>query len=199
VSEADDERLVSEAQGGSVRSFNLLVERYQTPLYNLCLRYTGDRQLAEDVTQEAFISAWRALDSFRGGSFKAWLFRIAVNESRDLHRRASRRPSSSLDELLEEGLAGSLEADRSPGPEEAALSADTARTLERSLRRLPEEYRVVVLLSDVQGLSYDEVCTALSLPLGTVKSRLFRARAALRKLLLESGELSRDGRRLDKD
>ncbi len=190
VSEADDERLVREAQEGSLRSFNLLVERYQTQLYNFCLRYVGDHQLAEDTTQEAFLAAWRALGSFTGGSFKAWLFRIAVNEARDLHRKASRRPSSSLEDLLEAGATGGAEADHAPSPEEAALSAATVRAVERAIQRLAPEHREVVVLSDVQGLSYDEICEALSLPLGTVKSRLFRGRVALRRLLLESGELS---------
>lgn len=189
MSQADDEQLVREAQAGSVRSFNLLVERYQTPLYNASLRYVGDRHLAEDVTQEAFISAWRAIRTFRGGSFRAWLFRIALNEARDLHRRAGRRRSSSLDDLLEQGAVGGIEADRAPGPEAAALSSATMRAIEAALRRLPEDQRAAILLSDVQGLSYDEICIALDLPLGTVKSRLFRARAALRKLLVESGEL----------
>lgn len=185
----EDETLVRQAQAGSMRSFNVLVERYQTPLYNLCLRYVGDRQLAEDVVQEAFLSAWRAINSWKGGSFKAWLFRIAVNEARDLHRRRSRRPSSSLDDLLEQGASFGAEADRQPGPESLSISASTLRTIEAALQRLPEDQRLVVILSDVQGLSYEEVCATLDLPLGTVKSRLFRARGALRKLLTESGEL----------
>ncbi|MDP9350601.1 MAG: sigma-70 family RNA polymerase sigma factor [Chloroflexota bacterium] len=189
VTEPDDEGLVRQAQAGSMRSFNLLVERYQGPLYNLCLRYVGDRQLAEDVVQEAFLSAWRAINSWKGGSFKAWLFRIAVNEARDLHRRNSRRPSSSLDDLLEQGTSFGAEADKAPGPEAVSLSAATLRSIESALQRLPEDQRLVVLLSDVQGLTYEEMCATLGLPLGTVKSRLFRARVALRKLLVESGEL----------
>lgn len=189
---ADDESLVRDAQAGSLASFNALVERYQTPLYNLVLRHVADRQLAEDVTQEAFLSAWRAIGSFHGGSFRAWLFRIAVNEARDLHRRSARRPSTSLDTMLEEGAAGALGADHAPGPEEKALSAATVRAVEKCIRRLPEDQRLAILLSDVQGLSYEEVAATLELPLGTIKSRLFRARVSLRKLLLESGELSQE-------
>ena len=190
---ADDERLVRDAQAGSLASFNLLVERYQSALYSLTLRHVADRQLAEDVTQEAFISAWRAIHTFKGGSFKSWLFRIAVNEARDVHRRNSRRPSSSLDTMLDEGSIGGLEADREPGPEASALSAETLGAVEACLRKLPESQRLVVLLSDVHGLSYEELQDALGLPLGTVKSRLYRARAALRELLLQAGELSGGG------
>ncbi len=185
----DDEALVREAQRGSLASFNALVERYQTQLYNLALRHVGDRQLAEDVTQEAFLSAWRAIRSYRGGSFRAWLFRILVNEARDLHRRSSRRPANSLDAMLDAGLSPRAEQDVSAGPDERALTAETIRAVERCLRMLPEDQRVVVLLSDVQGLSYDEIGRALGLPLGTVKSRLNRGRVQLRRLLVESGEL----------
>lgn len=186
---ADDESLVRDAQAGNLASFNRLVEKYQTPLYNVVLRYVSDRQLAEDVTQEAFVSAWRAVRTFKGGSFRAWLFRIAINEARDLHRRSSRRLATSLDDLLEQGAVPGLEEDRGCGPEEAALRDATLRAVERCIQQLPEEQRVVVVLSDVQGLSYDEVADALALPLGTVKSRLFRARVSLRKLLLATGEL----------
>ncbi len=188
--EPSDEQLVREAQAGKLRSFNVLVERHERPLYNLVLRHVSDRQLAEDVTQEALLSAWRALHTFKGGSFKAWLYRIAVNEARDLYRSRIRRQASSLDDMLEQGVGLGFEADLGPGPEDAALSAATISAVERCLLKLPEKHRIVVLLSDVQGLTYDEVCQTLGLPLGTVKSRIFRARAALRKLLIESGELS---------
>jgi RNA polymerase sigma-70 factor (ECF subfamily) len=193
---ADDDALVREAQAGNLASFNALVERHQVALYSLALRYVADPQLAEDVTQEAFISAWRGIGGFKGGSFRAWLCRIAINEARDHHRRNSRRPSSSLDALLEAGTIGGLEADRSAGPEELALSSEALRSVERRLQQLPEAQRLVLLLSDVHGLKYDELAEALGLPLGTVKSRLYRARAALRQLLLEGGELPGEIERL---
>ena len=196
VTAADDEHLVRSAQAGDLASFNLLVERYQAPVYNLVLRYVADRHLAEDVTQEAFIAAWRAIQTFKGGSFRSWVFKIAVNEARDLHRRSVRRPASSLDSLLEEGASTGLDRDQGEGPEQSAISASTVRTVEECLRKLPEDQRIVVLLSDVQGLTYEEICDALGLPLGTVKSRLFRARGALRRLLIEAGELSGGERRL---
>lgn len=186
---ADDEALVQAAREGDPSSFNQLVERYQTSLYNLVLRHVADRQLAEDVTQEAFLSAWRALASYKGGSFRAWLFRIAINEARDLHRRVNRRPATSLDNMIEEGTIGGHEADLERGPEDQALSSATLRAIENCIRRLPDDQRVVLLMCDVEDLRYDEAAEALGLPLGTVKSRLFRARAAMRKLLIESGEL----------
>lgn len=193
MSTLDDDRLVERARGGDLASFNALVERYQGQLYSLSLRNVGDRQLAEDVTQEAFIAAWRGIGSFKGGSFKAWLYKIALNQARDLHRRNARHRAGSLDELLEQGPVSGLETRDQEGPEASALASASRRHLEDCLRKLPEDYRTVVLLSDVQGLSYEEMAESLGLPLGTVKSRLFRARGALRKLLIEAGELSRGG------
>ncbi|MDQ3856615.1 MAG: sigma-70 family RNA polymerase sigma factor [Chloroflexota bacterium] len=185
----DDEALVRAAQQGSLASFNQLVERYQTALYNFVLRHVFDPQLAEDVTQEAFLSAWRAVSSYKGGSFRAWLFRIAINEARDLHRRAHRRPSTSLDTMVAEGTLGSHEATGERGPEEQVVSSATMQSIEAALQKLPGDQRMVILLSDVQQMPYEEVAEALGLPLGTVKSRLFRGRVALRRLLVESGEL----------
>lgn len=184
----DDERLVNEAQKGNIDSFNALVERYQIPVYNVALRQVGDHYMAEEVAQEAFVAAWRAIRSFKGGSFRAWLFRITVNEARDLYRKNSRRSAGSLDKLIEEGRAAGFEQP-GPRPDQIALSASTLRTVEGCIRQLPEDQRLVILLSDVQGLSYEEVSQALDIPLGTVKSRLNRGRITLRKLLTESGEL----------
>lgn len=184
-----DDDLIARAQGGELAAFNALVDRYQNQVYSVALRYAADRYLAEDVTQETFLSAWRAIHSFRGGSFRAWLFRIAVNEARDLHRKSSRRPATSLEVMLEETPASSVDIDIAPGPEQVVMSKLAMRAVEKCLRQLPEEQRILVMLSDVQGLSYDEMSQALKLPLGTVKSRLNRGRAALRVLLREAGEL----------
>lgn len=183
-----DESLIHEAQSGSLQSFNSLVERYQTQAYSLALRYVGDNYLAEDVTQEAFLSAWNSLGSFKGGSFRAWLFRIVLNECRDIHRKSARQPQMSLEKMLEEGSLLGI-AEPSAGPDTVAMSGSTLRAIERCMQRLPDDQRVAVTLSDVQGFSYDEISVVLGVPVGTVKSRINRGRVQLRKLLLESGEL----------
>jgi len=185
----NDDELVRRAQEGDLDAFNKLVERYQVQMYNLAIRYIGDPFLAEDVTQEAFVAAWKALGSFRGGSFRSWLFRILINEAHDLRRRHVKRTPGSLDQILEELGEFPQMGDPHIGPEETAVSAATFKAIEKCIQKLPEEYKLVLLLVDVQGLSYDEVATALRLPLGTVKSRLFRGRCMLRELLKDSGEL----------
>jgi len=185
----NDDELVKRAQEGDLDAFNKLVERYQVQMYNLALRYINDAFLAEDVTQEAFVAAWRAIGSFRGGSFRSWLFRILINEAHDLRRRHIKRTPGSLDQMLEELGEFPQMGDPHMGPEETAVSAATFRAIEQYIQKLPEEYKLVLLLVDVQGLAYDEAASVLRLPLGTVKSRLFRGRCMLREFLKGSGEL----------
>lgn len=186
---AAEEQLIRSAQRGDPRSFNSLVESYQVQVYSFIARYVSDRQLAEDVAQETFLAAWRGIGSFKGGSFRAWLFRIAVNEARDMYRKSSRRPATSLDQMLESGVSIAAEADSAPGPEQQALAKLSLHRLEAAVERLSPEHRELVLLSDVHELTYDEISAATGLPLGTIKSRLFRARSTLRRLLLAEGEL----------
>lgn len=181
--------MIGAAQQGDIRSFNLLVEAYQVQLYSFIARYVSDRHLAEDVAQEAFLAAWRGIRSFKGGSFRAWLFRIAVNEARDMYRKSSRRPASSLDRLMESGVSMSAEADTAPGPEQETLAKLSVAHLEAAIARLSDDHRELILLADVQELSYEEISQATGLPVGTIKSRLFRARSALRRDLLATGEL----------
>ncbi|MBI4493473.1 MAG: sigma-70 family RNA polymerase sigma factor [Chloroflexi bacterium] len=180
---------LSRAQKGDHASFNALVLAYQRQVYNLAFRTLGDADGAADATQDAFLSAYRALRSFRGGSFRAWLLRIAVNACYDRLRRQRRQPADSLERLVESLGDAALAPDPAPGPEPAALGAETAAHLQASILALPEEQRVVVVLSDVQGLSYEEIAAVLGLSLGTVKSRLSRARAKLREYLVARGEL----------
>ena len=182
--------LVQRAREGELAAFNSLVLRHQDAAYGLALRFLSSREAAEDATQEAFIRAYRAIGSFRGERFRSWLFSIVANACRDELRRRRRRPQRSLDEAREQPDRADLDpVDPDPTPEAQALSGELREVLERSLMQLPEDWRLVVVLSDVQGLSYEEVAEAAGVPLGTVKSRLSRARARLREILLASGEL----------
>ncbi len=182
--------LVQRAREGELAAFNSLVLRHQDAAYGLALRFLSSREAAEDATQEAFIRAYRAIGSFRGERFRSWLFSIVANACRDELRRRRRRPQRSLDEARDQADRADLDpTDPDPTPEAQALSGELREALERSLMQLPEDWRLVVVLSDVQGLSYEEIAESAGVPLGTVKSRLSRARARLREILLASGEL----------
>ncbi len=183
-------QLVRNAQGGDLESFNRLVLAHQDQVYSLAYRFMGQRAAAEDAAQEAFIRAFRAIRSFRGEHFRAWLLSITANACRDELRRQRRRPTRSLDAPTSEDDPSTLDPpDPGATPESIALNAELRGALERALLQLPEEWRLIVVLADVHGLSYDEVATAAALPLGTVKSRLSRARGRLRDILLATGEL----------
>jgi RNA polymerase sigma-70 factor, ECF subfamily len=184
-----ESRALEAAQRGDTSAFNELVLSYQTTVYNVALRTLGHSEDAADATQETFLAAYRAIREFRGGSFKAWLLRIAVNTCYDLLRRRQRRPSTSLDVIVEETGEPASFADRRVGPERAALAAETVSVVEQGLLTLPDDQRIIVVLCDVQGLSYEEAAEAEGVALGTVKSRLSRARARLRQFLIERGEL----------
>ena len=182
--------LIQRAQSGDLTAFNSLVLRFQDPLYSLALRMLGSPQAAEDATQEAFIRAWRRIDSFKGGRFQSWLFTIVANLSRDELRRRARRPQTSLDAARDDPDRASLDpVDAAPSPEARAVTGDLRGVLERALAQLPDDWREIVVLSDVHDLAYDEIARITKLPLGTVKSRLSRARGRLRDILSQSGEL----------
>lgn len=191
----EDAELARRAAAGALDAFNQLVLRHQDAAYALALRYLGAPEAAEDATQEAFVRAYRAVGTFRGGKFRAWLLTIVANVSRDELRRRGRRPERSLDiGPGDDAGAASLDPpDAAPTPAERAETADLRRALEAALARLPEEWRLIVLLSDVHGLSHDEIARAAGVPIGTVKSRLSRARGRLRDMLIESGELDIPG------
>jgi RNA polymerase sigma-70 factor (ECF subfamily) len=180
-----DEALVERAQGGNVQAFNGLVERYQGLAYSIAYRALGNPEAAADATQDAFLAAFSGIRSFRGGSFKAWLLRIVTNACYDVGRRAQRRPQSSLDHLLEERgeTASDGLVDPDPPPEGEALRAEQLEQTQGALLQLPFDQRTAVVLSDLHGLSYDEIAEATSVSLGTVKSRIARGRAKLRELL----------------
>jgi RNA polymerase sigma factor (sigma-70 family) len=143
---------------------------------------------AEDITQDVFLTAYRRIDSYRGGIFRAWLLRIAANACTDELRRLSRRPQTSLDLAADSGTPIDL-PDESESPEDSALRGELSRYIQAGLMALPPDQRAVVVLSDVQGLSYDEMAQALNASLGTVKSRLSRGRGRLREILLRQREL----------
>ena len=181
--------LIARARQGDLNAFNVLVERYQTGVYNLCLRMLGAPAPAEDAAQEAFISAYRSLDRFRGGSFRAWLFRIAANASYDELRRRKARPATSLDRTGDEDERPIEPPDKTPSMEERAANTELRRALQDALAQLPHEQRLAVVLCDVQGFDYAEIAETMHVSLGTVKSRISRARSRLRVILLEQREL----------
>jgi len=175
------------AQEGDLAAFNELVIEYQALVCNVCFRMLGQQQAAEDAAQEAFVSAWRNIGSFRGGSFRAWLLRIASNLCLDELRRRGRRPATSLDTALEAGLPDPPDDDSLP--EESALNAELRASLEAALAQLPEEQRTAIVLCDVEGLDYAEIAVAMRTSLGTVKSRIARARLRMREVMLGQPEL----------
>ncbi len=182
-------------------AFNALVLRYQTLLFNVALRILGDTHAAADATQEAFLSAYTHIQDFRGGSFKHWLLRTVTNACYDALRQAQRRPSVSLDQPLSEEAAGETLGDFVPDPaetpEQIALRREWWRFIARATLTLPMEQRVVFVLCDVHGLSYEAIAEITRTSLGTVKSRLSRARAKLRDMLLAQPELVEGSLRLE--
>jgi len=185
----NEEKLIAQAQQGDVTAYNRLVLHYQDIVYNVALRIMKDPGSAEDATQEAFISAYNALKRFRGGSFKSWLLRIVTNACYDELRRRKRRPQSSLDAITEEIESPSFMADDSAGPEQQQQQVELIDAVERCLEELPDEQRIAAVLCDVEGRDYREIAEIMSTSLGTVKSRISRARSKLRDCLRDFGEL----------
>lgn len=190
--EIDEDRLIASAQRGNLDAFNELVLAYQDRVYNLAYRIMGDPASASDATQEAFISAFENIKGFRGkypSSFKSWLMRIVSNACYDELRRRKRQPAASIEDFEIDEEANPALISETEGPEEVAERGAMVRAIEAGIETLPPEQRVTLVLADVQGFSYEEVAEATDAPLGTVKSRLARARAKLRDHLLEQGEL----------
>jgi RNA polymerase sigma-70 factor (ECF subfamily) len=188
----DEVALIRAAREGDLNAFNRLVLEYQDLIYNQAYRVLGEPLAADDATQEAFISAYRNLRSYRGGSFRAWLLRIVTNACYDELRRRKRRPTTPLeplDDAGEEIESPTWMEDPAESPEEAAERSELARAIQDCINELPAEFRAVVALVDVQGMDYAEAADAINKPLGTVKSRLARARAHLRDCLQGFWEL----------
>ncbi len=185
----EEERLILASQAGDMGAFNRLVEQYQHQVYNLARRLLNDPELAADATQETFLSAYQHIGRFRGGTLKTWLLRIAANACYDVLRHRKRRPSTSLDEILVNPEGTRDFPDEGELPEDFTLRQELGGLLNRALTKLPADQRLAVVLSDVQGLSYDEIADVTQTSLGTVKSRLSRARAKLREILGSHREL----------
>lgn len=198
----DEVGLIAAAKQGDLDSFNRLVLEYQDLLYYQAFRVMGDPASAEDATQDAFISAFRKIKSYRGGSFKAWLLRIVTNACYDELRRRKRKPTTPLipvDSDNEEIESPTWLEDVSESPEDSAIRSDMRSALHHCLGELSPDYRTVVVLVDLQGLDYEEASQVIARPLGTVKSRLARARMQMRDCLQQFWELLPEAYRLVKE
>jgi len=178
---ANDQSLVERVQQGDKRAFDLLVLKYQHKIIKLVMRYVRDPAEAQDVSQEAFIKAYRALPRFRGDSaFYTWLYRIAINTAKNHLVSASRKPMAYDLDLQDPEQQTVHEALRDQdSPEGVALRDELQETVEAAIADLPEELRTAITLREVEGLSYEEIAQAMDCPVGTVRSRIFRARDAI--------------------
>jgi len=182
----NESTIIKSVQNGDLEAFYELVLKYQDMMYRIALRILNDEPAADDATQNAMIQAFRNVKSFRGGSFRSWLARVTVNASYDELRRWRRQPSLSLEQVNNDG--DEIESlpwmmDLSAGPEENYESVEIRDAIQRAVKALIPDYRLVVILVDVEGMSYEEAARIARIPVGTVKSRLARARMQLRKAL----------------
>ncbi len=183
--------IVQQVLEGNTNAFEELVLEYEKKVYNVALRILGNSEDAADMTQEAFIKAFNSLSGFRGDSkFSVWLTRIVSNLCLDFLRSRSRRPTVSLSVEDDEGDDVQLDiADVSQSPELLLERSLTRESVRRGLKALPEDYREILLLREIQGLSYDEIADALNIEVGTVKSRIFRGRKKLCDYLIKDGNI----------
>lgn len=195
----DEIGLIQAARDGDLDSFNRLVLAFQDLVYNHAFRMIGEEESADDATQNTFISAYNHLGSFRGGSFKAWLLRIVTNACYDELRRRKRRPTvplEPLDDAGEEVESARWMVDPTDQPEEQVERVELQRAIQHCLDNLPSDFRATVIMVDIQGMDYFEAAQAIGKPIGTVKSRLARARLRLRDCLNGFAELLPAGFRL---
>ena len=198
----DETALIHSAQNGDLDSFNTLILHYQDSVFHTALRILGDEDLAQDAAQEAFISAFRSISTFRGGSFKAWLMRTVTNACYDELRRQKRRPTTPLEPETSDGEemdSPKWLADPNMTPAERSEADELEHAVQQCLDALPMEFRTVVVMADIQGMDYSEVATASKVPLGTIKSRLARARLRLRECLRGFEELLPSSYRLQEE
>ncbi len=183
-----ESNLIRRAQAGDVACFNQLVRAYQTQVYHTAMRVLGDSEAAADATQEAFISAFKHIKSFRGDSFRGWLMRIVTNACYDILRERQRHPRTSLESPSgDERRWGKMDYAAPETPQDAAEREEIVNAIQAALQTLPIEQRVTLVLFDVQGFGYEEIARITDTNIGTVKSRISRARAAVREQLLARG------------
>ncbi|MCU0508875.1 MAG: sigma-70 family RNA polymerase sigma factor [Anaerolineae bacterium] len=187
MTQADENALVEAAQCGELSAFNTLISAYQQQAYGIAYRILGDADSAADAMQDSFIKVYNRIHQFRGGSFKAWLFRVVINTCYDRMRGDRRRRAKLLDgdEILPEHDYRLIDA--KPTPHEKAESSELMSMLMAEIRKLPKEQQQVLILCDLQGLAYHEAASVTGSNLGTVKSRLSRARAKMRDALTKNG------------
>ena len=181
-----DKQLVTRAQQGDKQAFNLLVEKYQRKLSRLLSRFIRDQAEVEDVTQEAFIKAYRALPAFRGDSaFYTWLYRIGINTAKNYLMAMGRRAPTSTEVDAEdaEGFEEGEQLRDINTPESLLLSNEIAETVNSTIEQLPEELRRAIQMRELEGMSYEDIAQAMDCPIGTVRSRIFRAREAIAERL----------------
>ena len=188
----NEDLLIQSAQRGDLEAFNQLILRYQNLLFSIALRIVADEDAASDALQEALISAFRKINMFRGGSLRSWLARIVINACYDELRRKRRQPTMPIEQLDADGDEIETDywlTDSSVGLEEQYESTELERAIQKCLSLLPPDYRAVFVLVDVESMSYEEAAEAVHVPIGTVKSRLARARMQMRKALQSFGDL----------
>ncbi|HLQ26107.1 MAG TPA: RNA polymerase sigma factor RpoE [Acidiferrobacterales bacterium] len=185
VERSIDQDLVARVQAGEKSAFDLLVRKYQHKIAKLISRYIYDHAEVEDVTQETFVKAYRAISGFRGESaFYTWLYRIAINTAKNyLVSQGRRLPNSDLNSDEAEANEESGNLREIATPEHSALTKEIAETVMLTMRALPEDLRTAITLREIEGLSYDEIAAVMDCPIGTVRSRIFRAREAIDKEL----------------
>lgn len=186
-----DELLLRRAQRGDADAFEQLMTPLENLIWRVCWHYTGHRETASDCAQEAMLKIWRSLDGYRGDcAFESWVYRIAANCSMDAMRKKKRDKSESIEPLRE---AGFDPADPEPGTEEKAIAADQHRKLRECIALLPEDQREALVMTQLEGISYEEAASRLDVSEGTVKSRVNRAKAKLKEWMEDSRELSAPG------
>jgi len=187
---AGQEDFIQRAQGGDLAAFNELVLMYQDAVYSVTYRIMGEPDGAADAAQDTFITAYRKLDTYRGGSFKSWLLRIATNTCYDALRYHKRRPATAFEDMVSDDYNdGPPIPDPVATPEEAAQNQELSSAIQDCITALQDDQRIALVMSDIEGYSYQEIADTTDVQLGTVKSRLSRARAALRQCLQAVQEL----------
>ncbi len=189
ASPSDEQAIITRAMKGETEAFTALVSQYQNMAFSVAYRMLRDEDAAADVVQDSLIKAYRALHGFQGGNFRSWLMRIVANTCYDVLRAQQRHATDSLDDLLTEQDHTPYLVDHAEGPESYAERMELNKFIEAGIQALPPDQRLVLVLCDVHGYAYDEIAEIANLPMGTVKSRISRARLRLRDYLLNKPEL----------